>query len=199
MLDWPTRLKIVKGIATGLSYLFTELPILIVPHGHLKSSNVILGKSFNPQFADYGLVPLINQETSQELMVAYKSPEYMQHGRVTRKTDVWSFGILILEILTGKPPIENLRKDGESNRSLASWVTSVFRESWEDEVFDKEMGGTANSKGEMVKLLKIGLACCERDAGKRWDMKRAVEKIQELKERDSDDDDDDDEDDFFVR
>lgn len=121
-------------------------------------------------------------------MVAYKSPEYKQHGRITKKTDVWSFGTLILEILTGKFPTQNLQQGQASDTDLASWVNSVSQEEWEDEVFDKEMGGTTNSKWEMVKLLKIGLACCEGDVGKRWDMKEAVEKIEELKEKDSEDD-----------
>lgn len=187
-LDWATRLKIIKGIAKGLAYLYTELPTLIAPHSHLKSSNVLLSKSFTPLLTDYGLVPLINQEIAQALMVAYKSPEYKQHGRITKKTDVWSFGTLILEILTGKFPTQNLQQGQASDTDLASWVNSVSQEEWEDEVFDKEMGGTTNSKWEMVKLLKIGLACCEGDVGKRWDMKEAVEKIEELKEKDSEDD-----------
>lgn len=184
-LDWPTRLKIVKGIARSLQYIYNELPNLIAPHGHLKSSNVLLNESFDPLLTDYGLIPLINQEDAREIMVVYKSPEYLQQGRITKKTDVWSFGILILEILTGKFPanILQLGKGNEEEDLSVSWVNSVIPEGWTNDVFDKEMGSTANSEGEMHKLLKIGLACCERNVEKRWDLNEAIEKIEKLIER----------------
>uniref|UniRef100_A0A5B6Z4H1 non-specific serine/threonine protein kinase n=1 Tax=Davidia involucrata TaxID=16924 RepID=A0A5B6Z4H1_DAVIN len=189
-LDWPSRLKIVKGVSKGLLYLYNELPSLIAPHGHLKSSNVLLNESFEPLLTDYGLVPVVNQEHAQDIMVAYKSPEYKQHNRISRKTDLWSFGILILEILTGRFPANVLQQGGKgSDTDLATWVHSVVREEFTVEVFDKEMGVmTKNSEGEMLKLLKIGLACCHTDVEKRCDLKEAVERIAELKEKDSDED-----------
>lgn len=134
----------------------------------------------------------MNQEHAHELMVAYKSPEYTQHGRITKKTDVWSLGILILEILTGKFPASILQQGkGNEEDSPFSWVTLVVPEGWMDidEVFDKEMAaGSKSSEGEMRKLLKIGLACCEGDVEKRWDFKEAFERIEELRENDGDDD-----------
>ncbi|KAI3437272.1 Protein kinase domain-containing protein, partial [Psidium guajava] len=190
-LDWPTRLKIVKGVAKGLGYLYNELPSLIAPHGHLKSSNVLLTDSFEPLVTDYGLIPVINQENAQDLMVAYKSPEYLQNKRITKKTDVWSLGILILEILTGKFPANFLQQgqQGSDQDDLASWVRLVAGEAdqWPAGVFDKEMRAKSGSEGEMLRLLKIGLRCCEGDFEKRWDMKEAVEKIEEVREKDNDD------------
>ncbi|KAK7358470.1 hypothetical protein VNO77_00398 [Canavalia gladiata] len=187
-LDWPIRLKIVKGIAKGLEYLYKDMPSLIAPHGNLKSSNVLLTESFEPLLTDYGLVPVINQELAQDIMVIYKSPEYLQHGRITKKTDVWCLGILILEILTGKFPANFLQQGKGSEVSLATWVQSVVPEEWTNAVFDQEMGATKNGEGEMAKLLKISLSCCEGDVDKRLDLKEAVEKIQEVKERDQEDD-----------
>lgn len=84
--------------------------------------------------------------------------------------------------------MQYLKHGKTRDTDLASWVNSVPTEKWDSQVFDKGMGGTENSKGEMVKLLKIGLSCCQGDAGKRWDMKEVVEKIDEVKERDGDDD-----------
>ncbi|KAG5030082.1 hypothetical protein GLYMA_05G220900v4 [Glycine max] len=185
-LDWPIRLKIVKGIAKGLEYLYKDMPSLIAPHGNLKSSNVLLTESFEPLLTDYGLVPVINQDLAQDIMVIYKSPEYLQQGRITKKTDVWCLGILILEILTGKFPANFLQQGKGSEVSLASWIHSVVPEEWTSAVFDQEMGATKNSEGEMGKLLKIALNCCEGDVDKRWDLKEAVEKIQEVKQRDHD-------------
>ncbi|XP_057447335.1 pollen receptor-like kinase 1 [Lotus japonicus] len=186
-LDWPTRLKIVKGTAKALEYLYKEMPSLIAPHGHLKSSNVLLSETLEPKLNDYGLVPVINQDLAPDIMVAYKSPEYLEHGRITKKTDVWSLGILILEILTGKFPANFVQGRG-SEGSLADWVESVVPGEWSSEVFDPEMEQIRSSEGEMVKLLKIALACCEVDVEKRWDLKEAVERIQEVKERDNDED-----------
>ncbi|XP_010928783.1 pollen receptor-like kinase 5 [Elaeis guineensis] len=183
-VDWPTRLKIVKGVARGLAFLYEELPMLTVPHGHLKSSNVLLDDSFEPLLTDYALEPVINRTHASQIMVAYKSPECAERGRPSRKSDVWSFGILILELLTGKFPANYLRQ-GRAGMDLASWVNSVVREEWTGEVFDKEMSGPKNGEGEMLKLLQIGLGCCETDVDKRWDLRMALEKIEELREKES--------------
>ncbi|KAM1172335.1 hypothetical protein ACFX1X_022872 [Malus domestica] len=184
-LDWPTRLKIVKGVAHGLRYLYAELPSLVAPHGHLKSSNVLLNESYEPLVTDYGLIPVVNQEHAHTIMVAYKSPEYMQSKRITKKTDVWSFGVLILEILTGKLPTNFLQQGKGSEEDLASWVNSVPRGEWFNQVFDTGMGAGKSSEGEMLKLLKIGLECCEGEVDKRLDLKEVVERIEELKEKDN--------------
>ncbi|KAL1326375.1 hypothetical protein HN51_036457 [Arachis hypogaea] len=188
-LDWPARLKIVKGITKGLEYLFKDLPSLIAPHGNLKSCNILLTESLEPLLCDYGLIPLINQELAKDIMVVYKSPEYLNNGRITKKTDVWCLGILILEILTGKFPENFLQQGKGSEVSLANWVRSIAPEEWTKEVFDKElMGAIKTSEGEMVKLLNIAMACCEEDLEKRWDLKEAVEKIEEIREKDQEDD-----------
>ncbi|KAK8595827.1 hypothetical protein V6N13_000513 [Hibiscus sabdariffa] len=190
-LDWPTRLKIVKGVAKGLAYLHKELPSLVAPHGHLKSSNVLLNKNFEPILTDYALIPVVNLETAHEFMVAYKSPEYVQHGRVTRKTDVWGLGVLILEIMTGKFPSNFLLKGkGSSEEDIVAWVKSKLGDGEREtlltnlEVFDREMGAIGVGDGKtMMQLLKIGLSCCEDDVQKRLDLKEAVSRIEGLKLR----------------
>ncbi|KAK6789844.1 hypothetical protein RDI58_013644 [Solanum bulbocastanum] len=188
-LDWPTRLKIVKGVAKGLLYLYNELPSLTAPHGHLKSSNVLLNESYEPLLTDYALLPVVNLEHAQEHMIAYKSPEFKHSGRITRKNDVWTLGILILEIITGKFPSNFLQQGKGSDTDLATSVRSVVNEDMtEVDVFEKEMRGTTNSEGEMMKLLKIALGCCDLDMEKRFDMKEAMERIEEVKERDGVDD-----------
>ncbi|XP_023642172.1 pollen receptor-like kinase 2 isoform X2 [Capsella rubella] len=189
-LDWLTRLNIVKGVGHGLLYLHKNLPSLMAPHGHLKSSNVLLSEKFEPLLMDYGLIPVINEESAQELMVAYKSPEYLKQSRVTKKTDVWGLGVLILEILTGKIPESFPQVDKESEENLASWVRSIFQGEWTQELFDQEMGKINNCEAEILKLLRIGLSCCEVDVDKRLDIREAVEKMEDLmKEREQGDDD----------
>ncbi|XP_062112858.1 pollen receptor-like kinase 4 [Humulus lupulus] len=183
-LDWPTRLKIIKGIAKGLTYLYKTLPSLVVPHGHLKSSNVVLGENFEPLMTDYGLLPAINLDHAEYLMMAYKSPEYAKMRRITKKTDVWSLGILILEILTGKFPENYLTQRYDPDADLASWVNQMIKEKRTSQVFDEEMGGVKNSKAELLKLLKIGVSCCEEDLERRLDLNEAFEKIEDLNHHD---------------
>jgi serine/threonine protein kinase len=186
-LDWPKRLKIIKGVARGLAYLYDELPMLTVPHGHLKSSNVLLDAAVEPVLSDYALVPVVRPHTAAQVMVAFKSPECAAPGgRPTKKSDVWSLGILILEVLTGKFPANYLRQ-GRAGTDLAGWVHSGVREEWTGKVFDGDMRGTRNGEGEMVKLLKVGLGCCEADVDRRWDIREAVARIEELRERDAGD------------
>lgn len=159
--------------------------MLTVPHGHLKSSNVLLDDSFEPILTDYALLPVMNRSHASQVMVAFKSPECAQHGKPSKKSDIWSFGILILEILTGKFPANYLRQ-GNAGTDLASWVNSVVREEWTGEVFDTAMKGTKNGEGEMLKLLQIGLGCCEADVERRWELGVVLNKIEELRERESD-------------
>ncbi|XP_047309845.1 pollen receptor-like kinase 2 [Impatiens glandulifera] len=186
-LDWPTRLKIIKGVANGLQCLYNELPSLIAPHGHLKSSNVLLNEFMEPLLVDYGLIHVVNSEQAQEFMVAYKSPEYKQSRRITKKTDVWSFGILILEVITGKFPTSWWEQGKGNDTDLVSWVDSLAQEALSESVFDNDMRAINGSEGEIMKLLRIGLACADSNVKKRYDLKEVLEKLEEVKEREHDD------------
>lgn len=164
-----------------MAYLYKELPTSTLPHGHLKSSNVVLDKNYEPLLADYALAAVMDKDHAQQLMAAYKSPESTQSEGVTRKSDVWSLGILILEVLTGQFPASYLKQGRGPSSDLATWVSSVVREEWKAEVLDKEMGCLErHGEGQMLRLLKIGMCCCEWDVAKRWDLREAVERIQEL-------------------
>lgn len=187
-LDWATRLKIIKGVAKALAYLHRELASLVLPHGHLKSSNVLLDNSFNPIVMDYALVPVVNPDDVPNLLVAYKSPEYTSLHRPTRKTDVWTLGILILETLTATSPPPKCQ-----DSDLRTWIGSIAARDAEagaddgraETIFDVKMAGDAeHSRRQMRKLLKIGVACCHEDPEARLELKEAVERIEILKERD---------------
>ncbi|KAI3828549.1 hypothetical protein L1987_02650 [Smallanthus sonchifolius] len=185
-LDWSTRLKIIQGVASGLGYLYHKFPHLSLPHGHLKSSNVLLDDAFNPFLTDYGFLPIIKKEYAQKLMVAYKSPEFSHHEQTTKKTDVWCLGTLILEIMTGWVPDYLEQDKGKKPEDMATWVNSIRREEWSQEVFDENMTWEKNSEIEMIDLLEIGLHCCKPDFERRWNMRKVIEKIQGLKESEED-------------
>uniref|UniRef100_A0A0D9X9W6 Protein kinase domain-containing protein n=1 Tax=Leersia perrieri TaxID=77586 RepID=A0A0D9X9W6_9ORYZ len=196
-VHWGARLKLVKGVARALQYLYDELPMLTVPHGHLKSSNILLNDRFEPLLTDYSLVPVMNQSHSAQLMVAFKSPERKQFGRSSKKSDVWCLGILILEILTGRPPSYETAKPQQqttaasdqppppppSENDLVGVVGSTPQEEWLETVVDADLRreDDGESKEEIVKLIKIGMACCEASVDSRWELKTAVERIEELK------------------
>ncbi|CAA0818717.1 Pollen receptor-like kinase 1 [Striga hermonthica] len=169
-----------KGVCRGLVYLYNELPSLTAPHGHLKSSNVLLDADYSPLLTDYGLVPVVNQEYAQDHMISYKSPEYRQAGRITKKTDVWSLGILVLEIMTGRFP-SNFVQQGSSDQDLAAWVSEAVA-GGADEVFDADMAHGERSVPEMERLVRIGLECCDSDVEKRPDIKEAASRIEEVRE-----------------
>ncbi|RDX67077.1 putative LRR receptor-like serine/threonine-protein kinase, partial [Mucuna pruriens] len=181
-LNWATRLKIIKGVARGLGHLYSEFPDQDLPHGHLKSSNVVLDHSFEPRLTDYGLAAVVDKSHAQQFMVAYKSPEVSQFERPSEKSDIWCLGILILEVLTGRFPANYLRHGKGASEDLAAWVNSIVREGWSGDVLDKDIPGRGNGEGEMVKLLRIGMGCCEWALESRWDWREAVAKIEELKE-----------------
>ncbi|KAJ6361131.1 hypothetical protein OIU78_001717 [Salix suchowensis] len=122
------------GVAKGLVYLYKEFPALALPHGHQKSSNVLLDDTLELLLTDYALVPLVNRYHAHQVMEAYKSPELTHSDRTTRKTGVWSLGVLIQEILTGKFPENYLMQGKGGGADLATWVNSVVREDWTGEV-----------------------------------------------------------------
>ncbi|PIN11889.1 Serine/threonine protein kinase [Handroanthus impetiginosus] len=190
-LSWASRLKIIKGVAKGLAYLHNELPSLTVPHGHLKSSNVLLDNNFNPLLMDYTLGPVVNSSQVHQILVAYKSPEYEQTDRVCKKTDVWCFGILILETLTGKLVAKYLAQGcGQYGADLARWINAIVQEKSTNstQVFDKEMEiNNERCKPEMEKLLEIGIACCQENLDQRLDLEEALKQIEQVQEWSADD------------
>ncbi|WVZ92186.1 hypothetical protein U9M48_038270 [Paspalum notatum var. saurae] len=192
VVHWNARLKIVKGVARALSYLYDELCMLTVPHGHLKSSNILLDARYEPLLTDYALVPVMNQSHAAQLMVAFKSPERKLFGRSSKKSDVWCLGLLILEILTGRPPAYDPPKAAaaaepaaQNSNDLVSVVGSTPEGEWLDTVVDPDMRGEEDeNKEEMVKLIRIGMACCEANVESRWELKAAIDGIEVLKGKD---------------
>ncbi|XP_021800755.1 probable LRR receptor-like serine/threonine-protein kinase At1g53420, partial [Prunus avium] len=105
-LDWPTRHKICVGIARGLAYLHEESRLKVV-HRDIKATNVLLDKNLTPKISDFGLAKLDEEDNTHiSTRIAgtygYMAPEYAMRGYLTDKADVYSFGILVLEIASGR-------------------------------------------------------------------------------------------------
>lgn len=181
LLDWPTRLKIAVDAAEGLSYLHHDCVVPIV-HRDVKSSNILLDGEFGAKIADFGVakfVRSVSKGTEEPMsMIAgscgYIAPEYGYTLRVNEKSDIYSFGVVILELVTGKHPID--QEYGE--KDLVKWVSSKLNEDGQDQVIDLNLD--SKYKEEISKVLKVGLLCTSSLPINRPSMRRVVNMLQEV-------------------
>ncbi|XP_068659987.1 pollen receptor-like kinase 3 [Aristolochia californica] len=179
-LNWQTRLKIVQGIIKGLAYLHSELPNSDIPHGNLKSSNVLLGPNLDPLLTDFGFSPLVIPTHASNSMFAYKSPESLQYRHVSPKSDIYCLGILILEILTGKHPSQ-YNNGAKGGTDLVEWVTSAMKDKQETEVLNPEIAPKNEvTSTPMERLLQLGASCAEPNPERRPDMKEVLRRMEEI-------------------
>ncbi|CAL0302207.1 unnamed protein product [Lupinus luteus] len=168
-LDWPTRLKIAQGASLGLAYMHLICEPHIV-HRDIKSSNILLDEKFEAHVADFGLSRLIlpyQTHVSTELVgtLGYIPPEYGQAWVATLRGDIYSFGVVMLELLTGKRPIDVCKP--KMSRELVGWVQQLRSEGKQDEVFDPLLRGNGCEE-EMMQFLdvacikwdQIAVSCC---------------------------------------
>lgn len=165
-----------------MGFLHNEFASYELPHGNLKSSNVLLDSTYEPLLSDYAFYPLINSTQAVQAMFAYKSPEAILYQQVTRKSDVYCLGIIILEILTGKFPSQYLNNQ-KGGTDVVQWVRSAVSERRETELIDPEIASaTATSLAEMEKLIQVAAACTESNLDQRIEMKEAIRRIEEIQQ-----------------
>ncbi|KAF8395328.1 hypothetical protein HHK36_019272 [Tetracentron sinense] len=187
-LDWTTRISLVLGAARGLARIHEEYKASKLPHGNVKSSNVLLDKNGVACISDFGLALLLNPIHVAARLGGYRAPEQMETKRLSQKADVYSFGVLLLEVLTGRAPSQypnsptRLRGEEEEQAvDLPKWVRSVVRDEWTAEVFDPELLRYKNIEEELVAMLHVGLACVVQQAEKRPTMFEVAKMIEELR------------------
>ncbi|KAF8398866.1 hypothetical protein HHK36_014730 [Tetracentron sinense] len=190
ILTWEERKKIARGAARGLCFLHHNcIPHII--HRDMKSSNVLLDHDMEARVSDFGMARLISA-LDTHLSVStlagtpgYVPPEYYQSFRCTAKGDVYSFGVILLELLTGKRPTD---KEDFGDTNLVGWVKMRVREGKGKEVIDQELvsaskgtnEGEAEDFKEMVKYLEITLQCVEDFPSKRPSMMQVVTMFKDL-------------------
>ncbi|CAN6340122.1 unnamed protein product [Urochloa humidicola] len=163
-LDWGKRLKIVNGVARGLQYLHEESQLKIV-HRDLKPSNVLLDSDYNPKISDFGLAKLFDMDQSQGVTshiagtYGYMAPEYAMHGQYSVKSDIFSLGVLILEMVTGRK--NNTIDDSEQSIDLLSLVWEHWTTGTITELLDPFLLGRRTPQDQMSKLVNIGLLCVQ--------------------------------------
>lgn len=175
-LNWEARSGIALGAARGIAYIHSRGSAS--SHGNIKSSNILLTKSYEARVSDFGLAHLVGPTATPNRVAGYRAPEVTDARKVSQKADVYSFGVLLLELLTGKAPTHALLN--EEGVDLPRWVQSVVREEWTAEVFDLELLRYQNVEEEMVQLLQLALDCAAQYPDKRPSMLDVTSRIEEL-------------------
>ncbi|XP_062230015.1 pollen receptor-like kinase 3 [Phragmites australis] len=179
-LDWPMRLKVAVGVARGTAFLHTALASHEVPHGNLKSANVLLAPDFEPLLVDFGFSGLINHMQSPHSMFAHRAPECVAGHPVCAKADVYCLGIVLLELLTGKFPSQYLH-NAKGGTDLVMWATSAMDDGFERDLLDPAIMTTWKfALPDMTRLMQVAVECVEMDLQKRPDMKEAAARVEEV-------------------
>ncbi|KAK9706737.1 hypothetical protein RND81_07G148600 [Saponaria officinalis] len=180
LLDWPTRFRVALDAAEGLSYLHHDCVPPIV-HRDIKSNNILLDGDFGAKVADFGVakvVDSIGKGTKSMSVIAgscgYIAPEYAYTLRVNEKSDTYSFGVVILELVTGKRPVDP--EYGE--KDLVKWVCTTMDQKGVDHVLDPRLDSCF--KEEICKVLNIGLLCTSPLPINRPSMRRVVKMLLEV-------------------
>ncbi|XP_062188529.1 phytosulfokine receptor 2 [Phragmites australis] len=168
MLKWESRLRIAQGSARGLAYLHKDCEPNII-HRDVKSSNILLNENFEACLADFGLARLIqpyDTHVTTDLVgtLGYIPPEYSQSVIATPKGDVFSFGVVLLELLTGKRPVDVSKTKG--SRDLISWVLQMKSEKKEEQIFDRLLWSKAHEK-QLLSVLETACKCISTDPRQR--------------------------------
>ncbi|XP_020583190.1 LOW QUALITY PROTEIN: probably inactive leucine-rich repeat receptor-like protein kinase IMK2 [Phalaenopsis equestris] len=179
-INWPTRMSIAMGTARGLNHLHNNINII---HGNLTSSNVLLDDDHDVKIADYGLARLMTAAANSNVIatagaLGYRAPELSKLKKASTKTDVYSLGVIMLELLTGKSPGYAM-----NGVDLPQWVASIVNEEWTNEVFDLELmrDASGNAGDELLNTLKLALHCVDPSPTARPEVREVLRQLEEIK------------------
>eukprot|EP00253_Pinus_taeda_P024151 PITA_24151 len=174
-LDWQTLYNIKMGIARGLLYLHQDSEFCII-HRDIKENNILLDERLNPKIVDFGLARLFPKEVTHIQTRAagtcgYMAPEYAMHGQLSVKVDVYSFGVLVLEIVSA-------RKNSDANlpdemKSLLEWAWRLYRQGRLLNMIDSTVTETCGQE-DAVRCIQVALLCTQADSGLRPTMSNFI-------------------------
>ncbi|KAI9128942.1 hypothetical protein K1719_000425 [Acacia pycnantha] len=182
-MDWPTRLKIALGSAKGLAYLHEDCHPKII-HRDIKAANILLDFKFEAKVADFGLAKFtsdVNTHVSTRVMgtFGYLAPEYASSGKLSEKSDVFSFGVMLLELITGRRPVDSSHTFVED--SLVDWARPMLTRALEEENFDSVVDPRLQhdyDPNEMARMVACAAACIRHSAKRRPKMSQVVRALE---------------------
>ncbi|GLU04245.1 hypothetical protein SLE2022_214040 [Rubroshorea leprosula] len=178
-LTWEIRMNIILGTAKGLTYLHEGLEPKVV-HRDIKSSNILLDKQWNSKVSDFGLAKLLGSERSYVTTrvmgtFGYVAPEYASTGMLNERSDVYSFGILLMEIISGRNPVDYSRPAGEVN--LVEWLKTMVTNRNAEGVLDPRLPEKPSIRA-LKRALLVALRCVDPNAQKRPKMGHVIHMLE---------------------
>ncbi|CAD6232430.1 unnamed protein product [Miscanthus lutarioriparius] len=178
-LDWKTRRQVITHIAKGLSYLHEECSKRIA-HLDVKPQNILLDENFNAKLSDFGLSKLIDQDKSQVITrmrgtPGYLAPEWLT-SQITEKVDVYSFGIVVMEIVSGRKNLDTSRSK-ESIHLITLLEEKVKSDKLED-LIDKHSADMQVHKQEVLEMMELAMWCLQIDSKRRPQMSEVVKVLE---------------------
>ncbi|XP_057970931.1 proline-rich receptor-like protein kinase PERK8 [Malania oleifera] len=185
IMDWAMRVKVAAGAAHGIAYLHEDCHPRII-HRDIKSSNILLDNNFEAQVSDFGLAKLaLDAHTHVTTRVmgtfGYMAPEYASSGKLTEKSDVFSFGVVLLELITGRKPVDASQPLGDE--SLVEWARPLLTQALDDEEFEELVDPRLENdyvEGEMFRMIEAAAACVRHSAARRPRMSQIVRALDSI-------------------
>ncbi|XP_054797345.1 cysteine-rich receptor-like protein kinase 2 isoform X3 [Prosopis cineraria] len=181
-LKWKQRYEVILGIARGLTYLHEKFLVRII-HRDIKTNNILLDDDLQPKIVDFGLAKLLLEDKSHLTTriagtLGYTAPEYVFHGQLSEKADIYSYGVVVLEIISGQRSNELRLHGNDAGAFLLQKAWKLYEQDKHLELVDETLDPNEYDAEEVKKIIEIGLLCTQASANMRPVMSEIVVLLQ---------------------